>query len=121
MNLSQDTGFGSLFYYPPASNAPADLQNVSNDLFSALQAEAQYPAVHTLFEHNLSTIVNGYSQEFDEEMVPAPPSAPILPATTNGMQIKHPVEAAPLTVSGFTGMTMVRLPLLQFLFTQASG
>ena len=121
MNLSQDTGFGSLFFYPPASNAPTDVQKVSNDLFSALQAEAQYPAVHTLFKHYLSTKINGYSQDFDEEMVPAPPSAPTLPATTNTTQLKHPVEVAPLTVSGFTGMTMVRSPLVQFLFTQVSG
>jgi len=103
----QDTGFGTIFHYPPASNAPKDLQNESSILFSTLQLEAQLEDVCTVFKHRLSTKANKHPQESDEEMMPAPP---ILPATIKRVQHEHPPEVAPLTISGFTGITMVRLP-----------
>ena len=96
-----------MFYYPPASNAPKVPQKESNTLFSTLQHVAQFEDVHTAFKHNLSTKANKHPQESDEEMMPVPP---ILPPTIKRVQHEHPPEVAPLTVSGFTGITMVRSP-----------
>ena len=53
-NLSQNTGFGSLFYYPLAPNASEGFQGVSTSLFNTLQAEAEFLGVHKVFKHNLT-------------------------------------------------------------------
>jgi len=71
------------------------------------------------FQHSLGTKADQHSQVDDEDMVPVPQNhLPVLPAPTNIEQPEHNLpEVTPITVSGFTGITMVRFPLINFLCT----
>jgi len=60
MNLFQETGYGSIFYYQPAPNASTDVQTQSSNLFSILQSKADLEYVHIVFKHHLSTKTNDY-------------------------------------------------------------